>query len=191
MPKFVKFQRGSQAAYDALVATNPAASSDFFDTLYFIYDKTHPEDGGLLYLGDTLIGGTGVNIGSTDLASLTDVDLSDLSSFSNNGDGALLQYNALTDKWEPISPSNISAGSSISVNVGTLNSGETVRQAQNRLNLYPNENFVCLTNEYFLSCSIGLAILEKSTYTSYLLRLFLPGIRVSDIKVDSTPSFLK
>ena len=56
MPNFVKFQRGSQTAYNNL------ATKDL-DTLYFIYDSSNPSAGGLLYLGETLIGGTGSMVG--------------------------------------------------------------------------------------------------------------------------------
>lgn len=140
MPNFVKFQRGSQEAYNRLVATNPAAGSDFYDTLYFIYDKNNPSAGGLLYLGDTLIGGTGSIVGSTTLSGLTDIDLTDIA------DGALLQYDLPADKWIAVQPSDIGAAGSTSVNVGILADGETVAHAQERLNASPNEGDIVIVN---------------------------------------------
>lgn len=127
-PKFVKFQRGSAAAYAALTTKD-------LDTLYFIYDVNDASAGGLLYMGDTLIGGTGSMVGSSTLAGLTDVDLTDLA------DGALLQYNALAQQWEVATPGDVGATSVI---VGTLNSGETVSQAQTRLNPDPNPGDVLI-----------------------------------------------
>lgn len=129
-PKFVKFQRGSAAAYDAL-------STKDLDTLYFIYDVNDASAGGLLYLGETLIGGTGSMIGSSTLAGLTDIDLTGLT------DGALLQYNAVAQQWEVASPNNLSGGG-VSVIVGSKNSGETVAQAQSRLNSSPNAGDVLI-----------------------------------------------
>ena len=128
-PSFVKFQRGSAAAYAALQTKEQ-------DALYFIYDKNNPSAGGLLYLGDTLIGGTGV-AGSTTLANLTDVDVTSVS------DGAILQYNDLTDTWEAVSASSIS---STQVKVGTLNTNETVAQAQQRLIPSPKAGDVVIIN---------------------------------------------
>ena len=133
MPNFVKFLRGSQAAYDRL-------SIKDLDTLYFIYDSTNSEASGKLYLGETLIGGTGSSIGATTLNGLSDVDLTDLA------DGALLQYDYPANKWIAVQPSEvgISGSSSISVNAGTLADGETIAQAQNRLNNNPSEGDIVI-----------------------------------------------
>lgn len=49
--QFVKFRRGSQAAYDTLVNNNRVDDN----TLYFIYDKNNKSDSGSLYLGLTPI----------------------------------------------------------------------------------------------------------------------------------------
>ena len=60
---YVKFQRGSQNAYNRLLSLNRIDDN----TLYFIYS----DNGGKLYLGDCLIGGAGT--GPTNLSDLTDV----------------------------------------------------------------------------------------------------------------------
>lgn len=64
---YVKFQRGSLAAYEAL------KSADRLDenTLYFIYSDENEEIGSL-YLGSRLIGGGGIATGAMSLADLTD-----------------------------------------------------------------------------------------------------------------------
>ncbi len=89
---FVKFQRGTQEAYNRLKTANRLES----DALYFIYDKDAPEDGGLLYLGDVLIGGTGA-AGVTQLNELSDVNFGDAALL----DGMILQYNNNTHQWQP------------------------------------------------------------------------------------------
>lgn len=92
---FVKFQRGSNEAYQALKTANRLES----DALYFIYDKLHPDDGGLLYLGDVLIGGSGqANVES--LGDLSDVSMPSPSTLL---DGMILQYNVTTADWRPVS----------------------------------------------------------------------------------------
>lgn len=62
---YVRFQRGSLAAYQAL--TNPDK-----DTLYFIYDK-EGSNAGSLYMGDKLISGGDTNFTSASLDELADV----------------------------------------------------------------------------------------------------------------------
>ena len=65
---YVKFQRGSQAAYDLLVKNGRIDDN----TLYFIY----PEDSstvGKLYLGTRLISGGDIVLASATLAELSDV----------------------------------------------------------------------------------------------------------------------
>ena len=62
---YVRFQRGSLAAYQAL--TNPDK-----DTLYFIYDK-EGSNVGSLYMGDKLISGGDTNFTSASLDELADV----------------------------------------------------------------------------------------------------------------------
>lgn len=67
---YVKFQRGTQAAYNKLANAVPSRLDE--NTLYFIY----PEDNssvGKLYLGSRLISGGDVVLASTSLADLSDV----------------------------------------------------------------------------------------------------------------------
>ena len=91
---FVKFSRGSAQSYENLKRANRLES----DALYFIYYKNNHEDGGLLYLGEVLIGGTGLT-GATKLSELTDIDPSKINNLS---DGMILHYNGLSEVWEPI-----------------------------------------------------------------------------------------
>jgi len=72
---YVKFQRGTQENYNKLKMSDKGIDKN---TLYFIYNKDSPETGGLLYLGDVLIGGSG-SINVTAFGDLTDVDLQGLS----------------------------------------------------------------------------------------------------------------
>lgn len=82
---YVRFQRGSQAAYDKLISTDRIDDN----TLYFIYaDKD--ANTGTLYMGDKLIGTSGVDFSSLSLNDLTDVivDGADTNSFLvKNEDG--------------------------------------------------------------------------------------------------------
>ena len=91
---FVKFSRGSATAYAALKRNHNLDN----ETLYFIYDSTAPEEGGLLYLGDVLIGGTGAAAGATTLNELTDVTIT-----GSLVDGMVLQYNGTAQRWEAAS----------------------------------------------------------------------------------------
>ncbi len=134
MPNYVKFQRGSQAAYTSLL--NSANKGEaFYDTLYFIYDSNNKAAGGTLYLGDILIGGAG-QVGATTLASLSDIDLTDLAA------GSFLQYNNISQKWEAVDPDDFSFSSN--VKIGTLGENETVAQAQARLLPSPNEGDIVI-----------------------------------------------
>ena len=102
---FVKFERGSPEVYNRLKNVNRLDEN----TLYFIYDKDHPENGGLLYLGYTLIGGTGSSVGASTLSQLTDVDI------TNADDASLLWYNANTGKWEATTPQQVISSSNIQI----------------------------------------------------------------------------
>lgn len=68
---YVRFQRGSSAAYQALKETNNLN----LNTLYFIYDKENSNTGSL-YMGDKLISGGDVNFTSASLDELSDVIVS-------------------------------------------------------------------------------------------------------------------
>ena len=65
---YVKFQRGSQAAYDRLIELNNIDSN----TLYFIY-KNENATTGSLYMGDKLISGGDVSTVTSSLDELSDV----------------------------------------------------------------------------------------------------------------------
>lgn len=65
---YVRFQRGSQEAYDALKAAGQLNK----DTLYFIYDATN-STAGALYMGTRIISGGDITIASANLDDLADV----------------------------------------------------------------------------------------------------------------------
>ena len=92
MTKYVKFMRGTPTAYDNL-RTKEA------DTLYFISETDAVT--GKLYIGDKLVNS---NLTMQDLqfylSKLEDVDV------SNVEHGDLLSYNAMDQKWIPVSVKN-------------------------------------------------------------------------------------
>ena len=92
MAKYVKFMRGTPTAYDNL-RTKEA------DTLYFISETDAVT--GKLYIGDKLVNS---NLTMQDLqfylSKLEDVDV------SNVEHGDLLGYNAMDQKWIPVSVKN-------------------------------------------------------------------------------------
>ena len=122
---FVKFQRGTQAQYDRLKQLGSLES----DALYFIYDKNAPNEGGVLYVGETLIGGTGSAIGATSLNGLNDVDLTGVTL----SDGMILQYNGTSGKWEAVPGSDLLS----SVASGSKVNDETGAQAAARIDPQP------------------------------------------------------
>ena len=128
MANFVKFQRGTQAQYNRLKTANRLES----DALYFIYDSSAPNDGGLLYLGEVLIGGTGTAAGASALNDLTDVDLSGVTLL----DGMVLQYNSSAGNWEPIPGSDLLP----SVSSGSKTGSETGPIAAARIDSTPLES---------------------------------------------------
>lgn len=97
MAEYVRFQRGSRAAYQALLDANRIDNN----TLYFIY----PEDNkavGELYLGTRIISGGDVTIASANLDDLADVIINE------TGVNSFLVRNA-NDKWESKSLTDIVA----------------------------------------------------------------------------------
>lgn len=68
MANYVKFQRGTQAAYDALKAAGTLDSN----TLYFIYNEEN-NSVGALYMGTRIISGGDITIASASLNDLADV----------------------------------------------------------------------------------------------------------------------
>lgn len=88
LSNYVKFMRGSLAAYEALTPKNK-------DTLYFI----NSDQGTRLYLGDQLISDGEVPTGiAKALKDLTDVNIPEGTVLT---DGMFLGYNIETGKWEP------------------------------------------------------------------------------------------
>ena len=169
---FVKFIRGTQAAYDRIVSQNAVDQN----TLYFVYDKTAPQNGGLLYLGDTLIGGTGSgNTGVTTLARLSDVSVPN--SISN---GMLLQYNSVQQKWQAVSVESVIQNANISsadVYSGSTNENETVAQALSRIISNPKES--------------DIAVIDNTSYVydgSYWIPLMDSGIltRLATLETEVT-----
>ena len=65
MANYVKFQRGSEQAYQNLAVKNQ-------DTLYFVYDSSNPNSA-KLYLGERLLSGVGAGTDVTSLSQLEDV----------------------------------------------------------------------------------------------------------------------
>ena len=110
---FVKFQRGTQAQYNRLKTAGRLES----DALYFVYDSSAPQNGGLLYLGEVLIGGTGTAIGASTLNDLTDVNVSGVTLL----DGMILQYNTTSAIWEPVAGSELLPSVNSGSKTGTEN----------------------------------------------------------------------
>ena len=109
---FVKFLRGSQAAYDRL------ASPDI-NTLYFIYDEESSDEqpSGKLYLGRYLINDS--NLSSIALGDLADTDIGTLTGTE------ILRYNSTLQKWQPVLASDLLAELNIEAGAAVVNSGIT------------------------------------------------------------------
>lgn len=84
-PNYVKFTRGTPAAYANLQEKDP-------DTLYFISEKD--EDTGILYLGTKVIAGGSSGVSVTSLKDLTDVLIGE-----NIVNNSLLVYDEESGKW--------------------------------------------------------------------------------------------
>lgn len=109
---FVKFLRGSQAAYDRLA--NPD-----INTLYFIYDEnsTDVSPSGKLYLGRYLINDSEAS--SIALGDLSDTDIGALTGTE------ILRYNADLQKWQPVLVQDLLAELEIETGAAVVNSGIT------------------------------------------------------------------
>ena len=92
LPNYVKFQRGSLAAYNRL-------STKDENTLYFIYDSEDTSQG-TLYLGSRLIGSVGGSGGVNNLSELADVIVSS----AQTGDFLVLNSEG---KWTSTSASSV------------------------------------------------------------------------------------
>lgn len=116
---YVKFQRGTLAAYNNLRVKDP-------DTLYFIYADANNQYGSL-YLGNKLISGGEVSVVSSSMSDLSDTQL------SNVQDGQILVYDSSTSKWKnfdlatAIEDAGIETGATVS-NI-TPEAGETDAEA--------------------------------------------------------------
>lgn len=99
---YVKFMRGSVAAWNALKLT-PEKISD--DTLYFIYQNAQTSTEGKLYLGQKLISGVGEGgfSGDININDIGDVYIDD----ETLADKQILVYNDTTEQWENTSLSTI------------------------------------------------------------------------------------
>lgn len=94
LPGYVRFLRGTKAAFDKIITKDK-------DTLYFIYDS-EDQTKGSLYLGNKLIGG-----GSGSTTTVTDInDLANVL-ISNVQDKQILVYDASAGKWVNKTPEEI------------------------------------------------------------------------------------
>lgn len=109
---FVKFLRGSQAAYNRL--SNPD-----INTLYFIYDEnsTDARPSGKLYLGRYLINDSEAS--SIALGDLSDIDIGTLTGTE------ILRYNIDLQKWQPVLAQDLLAELEIETSAAVVNSGIT------------------------------------------------------------------
>ena len=103
MANYVKFMRGSMAAWQKLPIENRNS-----DTLYFITNAD--DDEGLLYLGNKLIAGGTTDKPVMSLEDLTDVDINEL----NLGDASFLVYDFDAGQWVNKSPVELKFGGATS-----------------------------------------------------------------------------
>lgn len=108
MPNYVKFQRGSEQAYNNLAIKNQ-------DTLYFVYDGQDSTKA-KLYLGERLLSGVGEGTGVTTLSELEDVLIS-----GTPGSGSFLVYSngAWVNKSTKAVASMIAQESSLNIKIDT------------------------------------------------------------------------
>ncbi len=134
---YVKFQRGTLAAYNNLRVKDP-------DTLYFIYADANNQYGSL-YLGDKLISGGEVSVVSSSLADLSDVNL------TNAADGQILSYDATSGKWknlnlaQAIEDAGIETGAEVTQ--VTPNDGEDDGQAIDRVITDPEQGDIAFVGD--------------------------------------------
>lgn len=134
---YVKFQRGTLAAFNNLRAKDP-------DTLYFIYADANNQYGSL-YLGDKLISGGEVTVVSSSLADLSDVNL------ANVADGQILSYNAASGKWKNLNLAqaieNAGIQTGAKVTQVTPNEGENDSQAIDRVITNPEQGDIAFVGD--------------------------------------------
>lgn len=127
---YVKFQRGSQAAYDALKTTNKLDA----DTLYFIYPEGN-NSVGALYMGNRVISGGDITIASATLDDLADVIVTNAktNAFLVKGDDGNWIAKDLTDVVSLIKENLGDIASAAQVFQGTIGTGETAEDAITRV----------------------------------------------------------
>ena len=123
---YVKFQRGTIAAYNALKTRGLIDSN----TLYFIYESADKKNG-YLYLGDKLISGSGSGTNITKLSDISDVleTVTDAGAFLVKNDSGKWESKSLADV-----ASLIASQLEINVNADTFEF-KTVEGANPELNL--------------------------------------------------------
>lgn len=123
---YVKFQRGTIAAYNALKTRGLIDSN----TLYFIYESADKKNG-YLYLGDKLISGSGSGTNITKLSDISDVleTVTDVGAFLVKNDSGKWESKSLADV-----ASLIASQLEINVNANTFEF-KTVAGANPELNL--------------------------------------------------------
>ena len=107
LANYVKFMRGSMAAWNKLAIEDRQS-----DTLYFIFNES--DDEGLLYLGNKLIAGGTTDKPVMSLDDLTDVDINELS-LSN---ASFLVYDFDAGQWVNKNPSELKFGGATSESMG-------------------------------------------------------------------------
>lgn len=129
MANYVKFQRGSQEAYDALKAAGTLDNN----TLYFIYNEAN-NTVGALYMGSRIISGGDITIASAALDDLADVIVkgAGTNSFLVKGDNDNWVAKSLEDVVALIKNNLGDLASTAQVFQITLESNETHNDAINR-----------------------------------------------------------
>lgn len=130
MANYVKFQRGSQEAYDALKAAGTLDNN----TLYFIYNEAN-NTVGALYMGSRIISGGDITIASAALDDLADVIVkgAGTNSFLVKGDNDNWVAKSLEDVIDLIKNNLGDFASTAQVFQVTLESNETHNDAINRI----------------------------------------------------------
>ena len=132
MANYVKFQRGSQDAYNALKEAGKLDNN----TLYFIYDDTN-KSVGALYMGTRIISGGDITIASANLDDLADVitNGAGTDSFLVKGENDNWIAKSLEDVVELIKNNlgDLTAQSSTQVFQATVENNETHENAISRV----------------------------------------------------------
>lgn len=141
LPNYVKFQRGSLAAYNNLVTKDE-------NTLYFIYDANDSSKGSL-YLGDRLISSNVGGASITSLSELADV----ITSEAQTGDFLVLNSEG---KWAAVGATAVAA---TIVEAGGLSAEIKIDNAEFKFNAV-NSN---LELNGYAEASVGMIPIKSST----------------------------